>query len=146
MPIIDFYFPEKSLNPDQKRSLGRALSDSLKQCAHAVSNPRADAINWLYMHEQPDGSIFVAGQEEARPHYRVEVIMLEGMMDEQIRAAIADDMTKAILRVEGTPFNLLNASRVWVIFHDVPEGQWASSGRLQTLGALMRYLSEGKEH
>lgn len=141
MPIIDFYYPEEVFSRTELKTLAHELSESLKQCAHAIDNPRADAINWLYLHEHSQDSVFVAGIPERKPHYRIEVSLLTGMMDEDTRAGIAEEMTRHVLAVEGAAFNPLSASRVWVLFHEIPEGHWASSGRLQRLADLMQYLS-----
>jgi phenylpyruvate tautomerase PptA (4-oxalocrotonate tautomerase family) len=141
LPVIDFYYPSEVFSRGQLETLANALSESLKHCAHAIDNPRADAINWLYLHEQSPESIFVAGVPERKAHYRIEVSLLVGMMDEGTRASIAEEMTHQVLGAEGTAFNPLSASRVWVLFHEIPEGYWASSGRLQKLADLMDYLN-----
>jgi len=144
MPIIDFYFPSGSLNQTQQDQLARELSRSLMKCAHAVDNPRADAINWLYLHEHPANKLYVAGQVMPKPHYRIEVTVMDGMMTQEIREQIADDMTHKVLKVEGGAFNPMNASRIWVIFHNITNGNWASGGRLYSLQELMNYI-EGRK-
>jgi phenylpyruvate tautomerase PptA (4-oxalocrotonate tautomerase family) len=144
MPIIDFSFPSGSLNEAQQDELARELSNSLKKCAHAIDNPRADAINWLYLHELPANRVYVAGQIRPKPHYRIEVMIMEGMMTQEIKEQIAEDMTLKVLKAEASAFNAMNASRVWVIFHDVPDGNWASGGRLYGLQDLMSYI-EGRK-
>jgi len=142
MPIIDVYLSQETLNAaGQRDRLAERLSSSLKRCPHAVDNPRADAINWLYLHEQPAGSIYMAGKNEKRPHYRIEVSLLTGMMDDKLRALVAEDMTRCVLEEEGSSYNSLNASRVWVIFRDVPERYWSSAGHLHSLDELMAYLN-----
>jgi len=145
MPIIDFTFPAGSLSESQQQTLAKELSASLKQCAHAVDNPRADAINWLYLHEHPADKIFVAGELKAIPRYRIEVTMMEGMMSQDIMALIAEDMTRKVLTAEASPFNPMNASRVWVIFHPVPDRSWAAGGRLYGLQDLMNYIEGRKQ-
>lgn len=144
MPIIDFSFPSGSLNEAQQDELARGLSESLKKCAHAIDNPRADAINWLYLHEHPADRVYVAGQVKPKPHYRIEVTIMEGMMTQEIKEQIAEDMTHKVLKAETSAFNPMNASRVWVIFHEIPDGNWASGGRLYGLQDLMAYI-EGRK-
>lgn len=45
MPVIDLYLPRNTFGQEQTDRLAERLSDSLKQCKHAIDNPRADAIN-----------------------------------------------------------------------------------------------------
>jgi hypothetical protein len=37
--------------------------------------------------------------------------------------------------------NLLNAARVWVVFHEVPDGEWSASGRLCRLDYVLHFIT-----
>lgn len=142
MPIIDFYYPAGCFSLEQQQQLAENLTSSLQKCAHATNSPRANRLNWLYLHELPAKKIFIAGKPESKPHYRVEVSVMAGMMDEGLRAEIAEDMTHKVLEAEGAPFNPMSAGRVWVIFQEIPEGQWAAAGRLYRAQDLISYLDQ----
>lgn len=140
MPLIDIYIPSGALNQEQQDELANALLQSLMHCDHAIGNPRAQSINWVYVHEHPAEKLYVAGQARAKPHYRIEVTVMEGMMSQEVKELVARDMTQSVLQVEGTADNPMNASRIWVLFHDMPEGGWASAGRVYRLQDLMNYI------
>ena len=142
MPLIDIYIPSGALNQEQQDELANALLQSLMHCDHAIGNPRAQSINWVYVHEHPAEKLYVAGQARAKPHYRIEVTVMEGMMSQEVKELVARDMTQSVLQVEGTADNPMNASRIWVLFHDMPEGSWASAGRVYRLQDLMNYISK----
>lgn len=70
---------------------------------------------------------------------------MAGAMSEAHRQAIAERMTSAVIRAEGGHMNVLNAARVWIIFHEVPDGQWAAGGRLYRLDDVLRFVT-GNTH
>jgi hypothetical protein len=37
--------------------------------------------------------------------------------------------------------NPLNAARVWVVFHEVPDGAWSAGGRLYRLEYVLRLIT-----
>lgn len=141
MPIIDLRLPRGALPRPALEHLARDLSRALLQCDVARDNPRAEAINWVYLHEHDPGDLFVGGRGGGRPHYRIEVTVMEGAMSETHREDIAALMTRAVLTAEGGPINPLNAGRVWVIFHEIPDGRWAAGGRLYRLEDVMRFVA-----
>ena len=66
---------------------------------------------------------------------------MAGAMSEARRQEIAALMTAAVIRAEGGHMNLLNAARVWVVFHEVPDGQWSAGGRLYRLDEVLRFVT-----
>jgi phenylpyruvate tautomerase PptA (4-oxalocrotonate tautomerase family) len=62
------------------------------------------------------------------------------MNDEQ-REEIAGLMTTAVLTAEGGVMNPLNAARVWVLFHEIPDGHWAAGGRVYRLDEVKRLVA-----
>ncbi len=143
MPLIDLHIPLGVLDQEHQDELAQGLLQSLMLCEHAIDNPRAQSINWIYIHEHAPEKVYVAGQKKNKPHYRVEVTLLEGMMSQETRELIARDMTRKILQAEGTADNAMNASRIWILFHDMPDGSWASGGRIYGLSDLMKYIEGG---
>jgi phenylpyruvate tautomerase PptA (4-oxalocrotonate tautomerase family) len=140
-PIIDLTLPRDALPRTALEALARELSEALLQCEVARDNTRAAAMNWVYVHPHDDANLLIAGQVLAKPHYRIDVTLMAGAMSELQREAIATDMTAAVIRAEGGDFNPLNAARVWVLFHEVPDGCWAAGGRLYRLADVMRLVA-----
>ena len=140
MPIIDLTLSAGVFDAPQKSALGDQLTQCLLNCDVTRDNPRAPAINWCYIHELPEGHVFIAGAAEARPHYRVEITLMKGAMSAEVKAQVVSDMTETLLTMEGQKRNALNASRVWVIFHEIDDGNWAAAGHIYRLSDLMAYL------
>jgi len=140
MPLIDLHIPADLLSTSQQESLIQGLFQALLKCEHAANNPRAESINWLYVHEYPADKIYVAGKVRPKPHYRIEVTVMAGMLTEAVKKQVTEDMTRRVLETEGAKVNPMNAGRVWILFHDLPEGNWAAGGKLYRLQDLMRFI------
>ena len=140
MPIIDVTLAEGCFNPAQKAALAEQLTQCLLKCDVTRDNPKAKTINWCYLHELPPEHIFIAGQAEAKPHYRIEISVMQGAMSEAVKQQVASDMTRTVLEMEGQKMNPLNAARVWIIFHEITDGNWAAAGQIYRLADLMQYL------
>jgi hypothetical protein len=42
--------------------------------------------------------------------------------------------------------NPLNAARAWIVFHEVPDGHWATAGRLYRLDDVLRFVTGNPPH
>lgn len=140
MPIIDLTLSRGVFNQQQKTAIAEQLTRCLLDCDVTRDNPKAPAINWCYIHELPEAHVFIAGVVEKRPHYRVEITIMQGAMSAEVRAQVVADMTQALLAMEGQQVNALNASRVWIIFHEITDGNWAAGGHIYRLQDLLDYL------
>lgn len=60
------------------------------------------------------------------------------MMDDEIRAVIADNMTRIVLDEEGTTFSQLNASRARALL--VVSRAFTRSGRIDALSGTVNYF------
>jgi phenylpyruvate tautomerase PptA (4-oxalocrotonate tautomerase family) len=143
VPIIDLTLPRDALPPPVLAQLSRDLSRALLRCDVSRDNPRAEGINWVYVHQHPPEDLLVGGRTGGRPHYRVDVTIMAGAMSEDNRREVAQLMTQAVLAAEGGHPNTLNAGRVWVLFHEVADGYWAAGGRLYRLADVMRFVTGG---
>jgi phenylpyruvate tautomerase PptA (4-oxalocrotonate tautomerase family) len=149
MPIIDLTLPRDALPRPALEALARDLSQALLHCAVARDNPRAEGMNWVYIHTLAPEDILVGGRALAqggRPHYRIEVTIMAGAMSEAHRRDIAALMTAAVIRAEGGHMNTLNAARIWVVFHEVADGHWAAGGRLYRLDDVLRFVTGNQTH
>ena len=147
MPIIDLTLPRDALPRPALDDLARALIGALLHCDLARGNPRAEAMNWVYVHTHEPQDLIVGGPAVAggRPRYRVDVTLMAGALQDGQREEIARLITAAVLAAEGGAMNPLNAARVWVLFHEIPDGHWAAGGRLYRLDEVKRLVA-GDSH
>lgn len=143
MPLIDLTLPRDALPRPVLADLARSLIGALLRCDLARDNPRAEAMNWVYIHTHDPSDLIVGGPAgtAGRPRYRIDVTLMAGAMAEGQREEIARLMTAAVLAAEGGAMNPLNAARVWVLFHEIPDGHWAAGGRLYRLDEVKRLVA-----
>lgn len=142
MPIIDVLISQGKFDQSQQDRLAKQLTQTLLNCDVTRDNPKAPGINWCYIHEQPVGTVYVAGEQEHKPHYRIAITIMQGAMSDPVKQQVVHDMTQVVLAEEGTSFNPMNAARVWITIHEVQEGNWAAAGQIYRLKDLMNYLSD----
>jgi phenylpyruvate tautomerase PptA (4-oxalocrotonate tautomerase family) len=144
MPIIDLTLPRGALTVPALEHLSRELSRALLRCDVTRDNPRAEAINWVYVHQTAPEDLLVGNRAGGKPHYRIDVTVMTGAMSDENRRDVAGLMTQAVMAAEGGHPNPLNASRVWVLFHEVADGYWAAGGQLYRLADVMRFVAGSK--
>lgn len=144
MPILDVHLPAGRLGPEAKQLLAQTLTQTMLQCDLTRDNPRARAIQWVYLHEFDVSQLYIGGELEGRPHYRVDIWLMQNAMPESLRDQVVGDITREILKTEGQKPNPFNAGRVWVLFHEVADGFWGAGGRIYHWQELQQYLAEGK--
>lgn len=147
MPIIDLSLPRDALPRPALATLARDLIGALLHCDLARGSPRAEAMNWVYIHRHDPEDLIVGGPRGTadRPRYRVDVTLMAGALGDDQREDIARRMTAAVLAAEGGTLNPLNAARVWVLFHEIPDGRWAAGGRLYRLDEVRRLVAGDRQ-
>lgn len=146
MPIIDVMLSEGQFSSQQKAALAEQLTQCLLSCDATRDIPKAKIINWCYIHELPKPQIFVGGVNESQSHFRIEIKdrieikVMQGTMSAAVKQQVVADMTRVMLEMEGQKVNALNASRVWVLIQELPEGHWGVAGQIYGLDDLMQYL------
>jgi phenylpyruvate tautomerase PptA (4-oxalocrotonate tautomerase family) len=133
--MLDVTIPEGALSEEAERRLLSRLTDVLLEHEGAdPTNPVARSVAWVYLHRP--AKVFVAGEPEQEPHYRVVVTVPQGQFDDERRSAMVAAVTEAVLDAEeGT--RRRDASRVWVFPTEMPEGTWGAAGRIVRLADIV---------
>jgi phenylpyruvate tautomerase PptA (4-oxalocrotonate tautomerase family) len=133
--MLDVTIPEGALPDRAEQQLLARLTDVLLEHEGAdPSNPLARSVAWVFLHRP--AAVFVAGEPEQEPHYRVVVTVPQGQFDDERRSAMVAAVTEAVLDAEeGT--RRRDASRVWVFPTEMPEGTWGAAGRIARLADIV---------
>jgi hypothetical protein len=89
--------------------------------------------------------VFVGGQINPKPIYRVTVTIPEGApgvfgpLAERGREMLVKRVTAAVLAAEGSENTMVEAHRVWVHLRHIADGHWAGFGEVLTLPELAAY-------
>lgn len=141
MPLAELTLTRGSLNDAKLGVLAREITELL--VVHQGARPDSHAarsITCFEVTELAPNRIFVGGEMTNESRYRMTFTIPEGAMDEARKASLAETSTRAILAAEGTPFDEQSSCRVWCIFQEVPDGNWASSGRIYRWRDIIRWV------
>jgi phenylpyruvate tautomerase PptA (4-oxalocrotonate tautomerase family) len=136
--MLDVTIPEGALTEEAERRLLARLTDVLLEHEGAdPTNPVARSVAWVFLHRP--AAVFVAGEPEQEPHYRVLVTVPEGQFDDERSSAMVAAVTEAVLDAEEGA-HLRDASRVWVFPSEMPEGTWGAAGRINRLADIVELV------
>jgi phenylpyruvate tautomerase PptA (4-oxalocrotonate tautomerase family) len=143
--MIDVTLPEGALSEEQRNKLGERLTDTILKWEGAAEIPFSRQITVVYFDERPAGYVYVAGEQETQPRYRVLITIPEGSIKEDERkAGLVDEVTRDILEVAGDTSDEASF-RVWVFIHEVPDGHWAGAGHIFRLRDIVKLARSGGE-
>jgi len=140
VPLIDITLPEHALSESQQNKLAEVATDTLLTLEGMQHNPKAKMLTWVYLHKHPQHDYFIGGKHSAKPHYRIDVTLFAGTLSDSHKEILTKQLTEKVLGLEGTDINLLNSARVWVLFHEVEDGNWGGAGQVYRLKDLMNMM------
>jgi phenylpyruvate tautomerase PptA (4-oxalocrotonate tautomerase family) len=145
VPVFELTYPEGALEPDARAQLLDDLTTALLRAERAPETQFFRDITWSYVHELPAGSVLAAGRPVGRrPTFKLDVTTPEGALSDRRRAELVDAATKLIREAAGIAEDD-TLQRVWVLMHEVTDGQWGAGGeviRFEKLRELARAEQE----
>ena len=144
MPVFELTYPEGALEPDVRAQLMDDLTTALLRAERAPETQFFRDITWSYVHELPAGSVLAAGPVDQRPTFKLDVTTPEGALSDRRRAELVGEATKLIRDAAGIAEDDA-LQRVWVLMHEVTDGQWGAGGqviRFEKLRELARAEQE----
>jgi phenylpyruvate tautomerase PptA (4-oxalocrotonate tautomerase family) len=133
MPIIEITYPANALSQEKRRDLTTRLTPLIAKWEGQPENQLVINNTWVVLHEQPVGEFTVGAQPytgETQPRYLVTIKTPQGAFIADGKQGIADELTRAILSVEGKEPGEDAFLRIWCIFQDVPDDSWSYGGRI----------------
>lgn len=140
MPLIDITLPEGALPIEKQQQLVEFTTDSLLSLEGMQHNHKARMLTWVYLHTHPQSDYYIGGKHSTKPHYKIDVTIFANTLNDERKAILTKQLTEQVLSLEGTDHNLLNAARVWVLFHEVADGNWGGAGQIYRLNDLMKMM------
>lgn len=140
MPLITITLSENALPQEKQKQLATQASESLLKMEGMDKNPKAQMLSWVYLNKHTESDYFIGGTEAHKPHYRFDVTVFKNTLSSAHKEQLTKRLTEITLELEGTQFNLLNAARIWVMFHEVEEGNWGGAGKIYYLKDLMQMM------
>ena len=143
MPMIDVTYPEGALDDDARTKLVDDLTTALLRAERAPDTEFFRNITWVYVHELPQGTVLAAGRPVEEPTFRLDVTTPEGALSERRRKEMVEEATRLVLEAAG--LGQEDSMRVWVLLHEVPEGQWGAGGQIIHFQQLVAAAKQERE-
>src|SRR3954454_19816337 len=145
MPQIEFTLPRGALSGDAIDSLMGEMTTTLLRYEGAPDNEASREISWGFVHEAERVYNGGAPLNGGPARYRVDLTVPQGGLNADKKNEIVGDITSMILAAEGTAADDAAAKlRVWVLVHDVPDGNWGGAGRTWTLREIGQLVGAGE--
>lgn len=125
MPLVDLYVQEGRLDSGAQQRLGAEISRAVLGHEQIPDTPANQAIAWVYIHQQPTGTLLVGGEvaDHADPHYRVIVRCQQGYLDDEHKQAVAADVSRIIRAAD--PELPTDVPRIFCMIEEGTDGNWA---------------------
>jgi phenylpyruvate tautomerase PptA (4-oxalocrotonate tautomerase family) len=147
MPMIDLTVPAGALEPSARDALMHTLTKALLRWEGAPDNANANAISWGFVDERPAERLYQGGEPhgDAAPRYRLVVTIPDGVLDDERKGGLVQEMTRHVLETEGAdPADPAALARVWVIVNEVKDGNWGGAGQVFRLKDIARFVYQGE--
>lgn len=130
MPLVDLFVQEGRLDAAAQQRLGAEISRAVLGHEQIADTPANQAIAWVYIHQQPTGTLLVGGEavDHSDPHYRVIVRCQQGYLDDEHKQAVAADVARIIRDVD--PELPTDVPRIFCMIEEGADGTWAIEGSI----------------
>jgi 4-oxalocrotonate tautomerase family enzyme len=128
MPKLDLTYPAGALDPSVKRDLATNLAECLRHWEGAPDTEFFRSITWAHVHELPADDVYTADGQAELSHFVVEVNIPAGGMSDRRKSGFVEDATKLVREAAGLAEE--DGIRVWVLIHEVAEGNWGAGGQV----------------
>lgn len=137
MPIIDLTIAEGTLSAEARERLLGNVSRIAIEYEGLAGSEFAERFTWVYTQELPNERVRQVPGPPPKPLYRFAFTTLEGLLDDEAKKRLGQDVARAVYEVEGTAWDEEEAyNRVWVFFDDYRQGDWIVGGRVNAIHAL----------
>ncbi|MGW8351999.1 tautomerase family protein [Streptomyces wedmorensis] len=134
MPLVELTVPEGTLSEAAAGVLQQQVADSVLT---AMELPRTDffaAATWVYVREAATGLATTGAGTP--PGVLVVVTPLEGFLTPERNEALSVEVTRHVQGAVGPD------TVVWLVVHEVPEGNWAVNGGLTRRAKIDEFVAE----
>jgi phenylpyruvate tautomerase PptA (4-oxalocrotonate tautomerase family) len=130
MPMIDFTYVRGSLDD---RALARLTDELVTALLRAERAPDTEFLRdntLVYLHTLDPAAQSVGGRGSSAPRFRVEMTVFEGALSQERKERLAADVHAAVCAAAGIEPEGPRALHVWMLIHEIPEGNWAGCGKI----------------
>lgn len=130
MPMIDLTFVRDSIDAEALRRLTDDLVTALLRAERAPDTPFLRDSTWVYLHAVDPAELSVGGQGPGTARFRVDLTTFEGALSKERKEQLAAEVHAAVCAAAGIESQGKRAFHVWMLIHEIPEGNWAGGGNI----------------
>jgi len=141
MPVVRMSYPKGALSQAQKQMLASEITDIVLDAEVDAVTANGKSLTVVQFHEAAVedwavGGVLGAAAGPGPKHFIVDVVVLQGLLEGERRAATHRRITTAFQHAfAGDPnADPMLPMRVWVLVHELREGSWGGAGT--TVSAL----------
>ncbi len=143
MPLIDLTYPAGTFSAEGRTALVDELTTVLLRAERAPDTEFFRSIAWVHVHELPEGTMLAAGRPVSEPVFRVQVTLPAGALSDRRKQEFVSEATRVLSEAAG--LDEADALRVWVLIHEVPDGNWGAGGQIVRFADLVGYATAERE-
>jgi phenylpyruvate tautomerase PptA (4-oxalocrotonate tautomerase family) len=128
MPKVDLTFPAGALSDDAKRELPRELAAAMLRWEGAPDTEFFRSITWTHVHELPAEAVHTADGQAELSQFVVDATVPAGALSDRRKGGLVEEFSKLVRDAAGLTDE--EGVRVWVLIHEVPEGNWGAAGQI----------------
>ena len=128
MPKIDLTFSAGALSDEARRELPRELAAAMLRWEGAPDTEFFHSITWTHVHELPAEAVFTADGQAEQSQFVVDATVPAGALSDRRKGGLVEEFSKLIRDAAG--LTEADGVRVWVLIHEVPEGNWGAAGQI----------------
>ena len=128
MPKLDLTFSAGALSDDAKRELPRDLAAAMLRWEGAPDTEFFRSITWTHVHELPAEAVYTADGQAELSQFVVDATVPAGALSDRRKTGLVEEFSKLIRDAAGLTDE--DGVRVWVLIHEVPEGNWGAAGQI----------------
>ena len=128
MPKLDLTFSAGALSDDAKRELPRELAAAMLRWEGAPNTDFFRSITWTHVHELPAEAVFTADGQAEVSQFVVDATVPAGALSDRRKSGLVEEFSKLVRDAAG--LTEADGVRVWVLIHEVPEGNWGAAGQI----------------
>jgi phenylpyruvate tautomerase PptA (4-oxalocrotonate tautomerase family) len=128
VPKLDLTFSAGALSEDAKSKLATQLAAAMLRWEGAPDTEFFRSITWTHVHELPAEAVFTADGQAELSQFVVEATVPAGALSERRKGGLVEEFSKLVRDAAGLSEE--DGVRVWVLVHEVPEGNWGAAGQV----------------
>ena len=138
MPKLIIHSPAGTFDAADRQRIAGALTVLGLECEALPSSPMVRSTVWTYFAEYAADAVFMADEPARLPVVTLQIYVLAGGLDGAGKRRLIEGATAILDR---RPDDASVAS-VYVVIHEVAEGNWGIFGKQADLAALQASLAE----